>query len=109
MGCKHIPKKCEQEMAKKKISKKERDGVKIIASKTIDYTFLDNDLLNLNTNTTIGHNNDRDNPNNVTPKRSKTNHDIQHVHRVDLEITRSRHKGRTMGGQSKQNHSSVYE
>ena len=97
-------------MAKKKISKKESAGVKIIASKTIDYTFLDNDLLNLNTTTTtIGHNNDLDNSNNVTPKRSKTNNDIQHVHQVDLEITRSRHKGRTMGGQSKQNHSSVYE
>jgi hypothetical protein len=96
-------------MANKKLSKKESAGVKIIASKTIDYPFLNNDLLNLNTTTTIGHNNDRDNPNNVTPKRSKTNNDIQHVHRVDLEITRSRHKGRTMGGQSKQNHSSVYE
>lgn len=98
-------------MAKKKISKKESAGVKIIASKTIDYTFLNNDLLNLNTTTTttIGHNNDRDNPNNVTPKRSKTNNDIQRLRQVDLEITRSHCKGRTMGGQSKQNHSSVYE
>ena len=96
-------------MANKKISKKESAGVKIINSKTSDYTFLDNDLLNLKT-TTIGiNNNDLDNTNNVTPKRSKINNDIQRVRRVDLEITRSRHKGRTMGGQSKQNHSSVYE
>jgi hypothetical protein len=96
-------------MANKKISKKESAGVKIINSKTSDYTFLDNDLLNLKT-TTIGiNNNDLDNTNNVTPKRSKINNDIQRVSRVDLEITRSRHKGRTMGGQSKQNHSSVYE
>ena len=95
-------------MANKKISKKESAGVKIIDSKTSDYTFLDNDLLNLKT-TAIGNNNDLDNTNNVTPKRSKINNDIQRVRRVDLEITRSRHKGRTMGGQSKQNHSSVYE
>ncbi len=96
-------------MAKKKISKKESVGVKIIASKNIDYTFLDSDLLNLKT-TTIGHNNnDRDNTNNVAQKSSKINNDIQRVRQVDLEITRSRYKGRTTGGQSKQNHSSVYE
>ena len=46
-------------MAKKKLSKKESAGIKTIASKTIDYTFLNNDLMNLNTTTTIGHNNDR--------------------------------------------------
>jgi len=96
-------------MTKKKISKKESAGVKIIDSKTSDYTFLDNDLLNLKTTTIGNNNNDLDNTNNVTPKRSKINNDIQRVRRVDLEITRSHHKGRTMGGQSKQNHSSVYE
>ena len=98
-------------MVKKKISKKEGNEVKIIGRyKNIDYTFLDNDLLNLKSTTTIGHNNAVDNSNNVTSKHSKINkEDIPRVHKVDLEMTRSRYKGRIAGGQSKQSHSSVYE
>jgi hypothetical protein len=67
--------------------------------------------LNLKTTITIDHNNnDVDNSNNVTSKRSKINkEDIQRVHKVDSEITRSRYKGRIADGQSKQSHSSVYE
>jgi hypothetical protein len=99
-------------MVKKKISKKEGNEVKIIGRyKNIDYKFLDNDLLNLKSTITIGHNNnDVDNSNNVTSKHSKINkEDIQRVHKVDLEMTRSRYKGRITSGQSKQSHSSVYE
>jgi hypothetical protein len=64
--------------------------------------------LNLKT-TSIGHKNDEDNSNNVIPKHPKINKDIQRVCQVDLEITKSRYKRRITGGQSKQNHSSVYE
>ena len=46
-------------MAKKKISRKKGE-VKIIGSKSFDYTFLDNDLLNVKS-TNISHKKDEDN------------------------------------------------
>jgi hypothetical protein len=61
-------KKCEKEMEKKKISRKKDDRVKIIDSKSFDYTFIDNDLSNLKFNTHISHKKDEDNSNNVPPK-----------------------------------------
>jgi hypothetical protein len=93
-------------MVKKKTDIR-KDSIKIIALKSIDDTFLDNDLLNLKS--TVAHKIDEHHNNNVPLKRSKINKDIQRVHQVDLEITKSRHKGRITGGQSKHNHSSVYE
>ena len=84
-----------------------KDRIKIIGSKSIDYTFLDNGLLNLKS--TIAHEIDEHHSNNMTLKSSKINKDIQRVHQVDLEIRKSRHKGRITGGQSKHSHSSVYE
>ena len=89
--------------------KKEDSNVKIIGSKSIEYTFLDNDLLNLKS-TTISQKNDGDNNrNNVIPNDSKINKDIQRIRQNDLQFTKSRYKVRTTGGQSKQSHSSVYE
>jgi hypothetical protein len=93
-------------MVKKKTNIR-KDSIKIIGPKSIDYTFLDNDLLNLKS--TIAHKIDEHHSNNVTLKRSKINKDIQRVHQVDLEIRKSSHKGRITGGQSKHSHSSVYE
>jgi hypothetical protein len=84
-------------MEKKKISRKKDDRVKIIDSKSFDYTFVDNDLSNLKFTTNISHKKDEDNNNNISPKDSKINKD------------KSRYKGRITGGQSKQSHSSVYE
>ena len=40
-------------MVKKKTNKRVGSGVKIISSKSIDYTFLDNDLLKLKSATII--------------------------------------------------------
>ena len=92
---------------RKKISRKKGE-VKIIGSKSLDYTFLDNDFLNLKY-TNISHKNDEDNSNNVAPKDSKINKDIQRINKTDFEIAKSRYKGRITGGQSRQSHSSVYE
>jgi hypothetical protein len=86
-------------MEGKKISRKKGE-VKIIGSKSLDYTFLDNDFLNLKY-TNISHKNDEDNSNNVAPKDSKINKDIQRINKADFEITKSRYKGRITGGQSR--------
>jgi hypothetical protein len=94
-------------MAKKKISRKKGE-VKIIGSKSFDYTFLDNDLLNVKY-TNISHKKDEDNSNNVVPKDSKINKGIQRINKTDSEISKSRYKGRITGGQCRQSHSSVYE
>jgi len=94
-------------MAKKKISRKKGE-VKIIGSKSVDYTFLDNDLLNVKS-TNISHKKDEDNSNHVTQKDSKITKDIQRINKTDSEIAKSRYKGRITGGQSRQSHSSVYE
>jgi hypothetical protein len=83
-------------MEGKKISRKKGE-VKIIGSKSLDYTFLDNDFLN-HKYTNI-----------VAPKNSKINKDIQRINKTDLEIAKSRYKGRITGGQSRQSHSSIYE
>lgn len=95
-------------MEKKKISKKKDDRVKIIDSKSLDYTFVDNDWSNLKFTTNISHKNNVDNSNNVTPKDPKINKDISTW--MSKRFTdKSRYKGRITGGQSKQSHSSVYE
>ena len=94
-------------MKGKKISRK-KDEVKIIGSKSLDYTFLDDDFLKLKY-TNISHKKDEDNSNNVVLKDSKINNDIQRINKTDLEISKSRYKGRITGGQSRQSHSSVYE
>jgi hypothetical protein len=94
-------------MAKKKISRKKGE-VKIIGSKSFDYTFLDNDLLNVKS-TNISHKKDEDNCNHVTQKDSNITKDIQRINKTDSEIAKSRYKGRITGGQSRQSHSSVYE
>ena len=100
-------KKCEQELEKKKIRKKE-DRVKIIDQKSLDYTFVDNDWSNHKFPTDISHKNNVDNSNNVPPKNSKINKDISTW--MSKRFTdKSRYKGRITGGQSKQSHSSVYE
>ena len=93
-------------MAKKKISRKKGE-VKIIGSKSADYTFLDT-LLNLKS-TNISHKKDEDNSNHVTQKDSNITKDIQRINKTDSEIAKSRYKGRITGGQSRQSHSSVYE
>ena len=94
-------------MEKKKVSKKD-DRVKIIDSKSLDYTFVDNDWSNLKFTTDISHKNNVDNSNNVPPKNSKINKDISTW--MSKSFTdKSRYKGRIAGGQSKQSHSSVYE
>ncbi len=90
-------------MAKKKISRKKGE-VKIIGSKSFDYTFLDNDLLNVKS-TNISRKKD----DHVTQKDSKINKEIQRINKTDLEIAKSRYKRRITGGQSRQSHSSVYE
>jgi hypothetical protein len=95
-------------MEKKKISRKKDDRVKIIGSKSLDYTFIDNDSSNLKFTTNISHKKDEDNSNNVPPKESKINKDISTW--MSKRFTdKSRYKGRITGGQSKQSHSSVYE
>jgi hypothetical protein len=94
-------------MKGKKISRK-KDEVKIIGSKSLDYTFLDDDFLKLKY-TNISHKKDEDNSNNVVPKDSKINNDIQRINKTDSVISKSRYKGRITGGQSRQSHSSVYE
>jgi hypothetical protein len=94
-------------MKGKKISRK-KDEVKIIGSKSLDYTFLDDDFLKLKY-TNISPKKDEDNSNNVGPKDSKINNDIQRINKTDSEISKSRYKGRITGGQSRQSHSSVYE
>ena len=94
-------------MKGKKISRK-KDEVKIIGSKSLDYTFLDDDFLKLKY-TNISHKKDEDNSNNVVPKDSKINNNIQRINKTDSEISKSRYKGRITGGQSRQSHSSVYE
>jgi hypothetical protein len=94
-------------MKGKKISRK-KDEVKIIVSKSLDYTFLDDDFLKLKY-TNISHKKDEDNSNNFVPKDSKINNDIQRINKTDSEISKSRYKGRITGGQSRQSHSSVYE
>jgi K+-transporting ATPase c subunit len=87
---------------------RKKDEVKIIGSKSLDYTFLDDDFLKLKY-TNISHKKDEDNSNNVVPKNSKINKDIQRINKTDSEISKSRYKGRITGGQSRQSHSSVYE
>jgi hypothetical protein len=52
-------------MVKKKTDIR-KDSIKIIASKSIDYTFLDNDLLNLKS--TVAHKIDEHHSNNVNLK-----------------------------------------
>ncbi len=94
-------------MKGKKIKRK-KDEVKIIGAKSLDYTFLDDDFLKLKY-TNISHKKDEDNSNNVVPKDSKINNDIQRINKTDSEISKSRYKGRITGGQSRQSHSSVYE
>ncbi len=94
-------------MEKKKIRKKD-DRVKIIDSKSFDYTFIDNDLSNLKFNTNISHKKDEDNSNNVPPKNSKINKDIS-TWISKRSTDKSRYKGRITQGQSKQSHLSVYE
>lgn len=94
-------------MKGKKISRK-KDEVKIIGSKSLDYTFLDDDLLKLKY-TNISHKKNEDNSNNVVPKDSKINNDIRRINITDSEISKSHYKGRITGGQSRQSHSSVYE
>ncbi len=94
-------------MKGKKISRK-KDEVKIIGSKSLDYTFLDDDFLKLKY-TNISHKKDEDNINNVVPKDSKINKGIQRINKTDSEISKSRYKGRITGGQCRQSHSSVYE
>jgi hypothetical protein len=94
-------------MAKRKISRK-KGKVKIIGSKSADYTFLDNDLLNLKSINT-SHKKDEDNSDHVTQKESKINKDIHRINKTDLDVAKSRYKGRITGGQSRQSHSSVYE
>ena len=94
-------------MKGKKISRK-KDEVKIIGSKSLDYTFLDDDFLKLKY-TNISHKKDEDNSNNVVPKDSKINNNIQRINKTDSEISKSRYKGRITCGQSRQSHSSVYE
>ena len=64
-------------MAKRKISRK-KGKVKIIGSKSADYTFLDNDLLNLKSINT-SHKKDEDNSDHVTQNESKINKDIQRI------------------------------
>lgn len=81
-----------------KISRKKGE-LKLIGSKSLDYTFLDNDFLNLKY-TNISHKNDEDNSNNFAPKDS-INKDIQRINKTDLEIAKSRYKGRITGGQSR--------
>ena len=56
-------------MKGKKISRK-KDEVKIIGSKSLDYTFLDDDFLKLKY-TNISHKKDEDNSNNVVLKDSR--------------------------------------
>ncbi|HKG42100.1 MAG TPA: hypothetical protein VKA98_08175 [Nitrososphaeraceae archaeon] len=94
-------------MAKRKISRK-KGKVKIIGSKSADYTFLDNDLLNLKSINT-SHKKDEDNSDHVTQKESKINKDIHRINKTDLDVAKSRYKGRITGGQSRQSPSSVYE
>jgi hypothetical protein len=94
-------------MKGKKIKRK-KDEVKIIGAKSLDYTFLDDDFLKLKY-TNISHKKDEDNSNNVVPKDSKINNDIQRINKTDSGISKSRYKGRITGGQSRQSHSSVYE
>ena len=94
-------------MKGKKISRK-KDEVKIIGSKSLDYTFLDDDFLKLKY-TNISHKKDEDNGNNVVPKDPKINNDIRRINKTDSEISKSHYKGRITGGQSRQSHSSVYE
>ncbi len=91
-------------MKGKKISRK-KDEVKIIGSKSHDYTFLDDNFLKLEY-TNISHKKDEDNSNNLVLKDSKQNEDIQRINKTD---SKSRYKGRIIGGQSRQSHSSVYE
>jgi hypothetical protein len=94
-------------MKGKKISRK-KEEVKIIGSKSLDYTFSDGDFLKLKY-TNISHKKDEDNSNNVVPKDSKINKGIQRINKTDSEISKSRYKGRITGGQCRQSHSSVYE
>ena len=94
-------------MKGKKISRK-KDEVKIIGSKSLDYTFLDDDFLKLKY-TNISHKKDEDNSNHLTQKDSKITKDIQRINKTDSEIAKSCYKGRITGGQSRQSHSSVYE
>jgi hypothetical protein len=94
-------------MEKKKISKKE-DRLKIIDSKSLDYTFVDNDWSNLKFTTDISHKNNVDNSNNVPSQNSKINKDVS-TWMSKRFPDKSRYKRRITGGQSKQSHSSVYE
>ena len=91
-------------MAKKKISRKKGE-VKIISSKSFDYTFLDNGLLNVKS-TNISHKKDEDNSNHVTQKDSYITKDIQRINKTD---SKCRYKGRITSGQARQSHSPVYK
>ncbi len=68
-------------MKEKKISIK-KDEVKIIGSKSHDYSFLDDSFLMFKY-TNISHKKDEHNSNNVVLKNSKINKDIQRINKTD--------------------------
>ena len=77
-------------------------GIKILDPRRIDYTYTDNtSVFDIKSSSDNGKYND--------DSKSKTEKDIHHLRYSPTKNTKMRTKGRITGGQSKQDHSSVYE
>jgi hypothetical protein len=79
---------------------KKKKEIKIVHESNLNYTFLDAGLIEINPNT----------GNDTTDKTDSTiDKDIVKIRFIDAEKLKLRHRGRLLGGQNKQGHSSVYE
>jgi hypothetical protein len=88
-------------MGKNKQPSKE-GGIKTIDPRRIDYTYTDNTgVFDIKSSVNGKYNDDS--------KESKTKKDIHHLRYSHTKNTKMRTKGRIIGGQSRQGHSSVYE
>jgi hypothetical protein len=92
-------------MKMEKNKHRKEKGIKIIDPKKIDYTFTDkDDPFNIKSSS------HSDEKNTGSSGKSKTERrDINRLRHDITKTTKIRTKGRVVGGQSKQGHSSVYE
>ena len=79
---------------------KEKKKIKLIRESNSNYTFLDTELIEIKPET------DRDTANKTN---STIDKDVVKMRSIDSKKSTLRYKGRLIGGQNQQGHSSVYE
>lgn len=79
---------------------KNKKEIKIVDETTVNYTFLDQSSINIDSEWNI------DTANRTT---ASTEKEIFKARSMGLKKSKIRHKNRIIGGQNKQGHSSVYE